>query len=100
MTEQQLLEIYLANPWWMIAAFIVFVVGFTLCWLGGLMAALTALGNNRWGWGLLSLVLGPFTGLPYALLYKEATYPKSLIVNGLLVILAALLLAGVGWLVA
>lgn len=61
-------------------------------------AALTALGNNCWSWGLTRLVFGPFAGLPYGLLYEEATYPKSLMLKGLVVILVALLLAGVVWL--
>jgi len=100
MTKQQIIELYISHPWLMLPAFIVFVIGITLCWFGGLLAALTALGNNRWGWGLLTLVLGPFTGLPYALIHKEATYPKSLMLKGVAIIAVALLLAGIAWLAA
>ena len=95
--EQELLKVYLANQWLAIPIFITLVIGVTLFWFGGLMAALTALGNNRWGWGLASIVLGPITGLPYSLIYKEAEYPKSLMIKGLLLLLAGLVLVLILW---
>jgi len=95
--EHEILKVFLANQWLTIPIFIILVIGITLLWFGGLMAALTALGNNRWIWGLSSLVLGPITGLPYALIYKEADYPKSLMIKGLLCLLAGLALSLVAW---
>lgn len=97
MLEKELLEALLSNQWITIPIFIVFVIGFTLCWFGGIVAALTALGHRRWFWGILSIVLGPVTGLPYAVIYREADYAKSLMVKGLLLLLVALLAAGVLW---
>ena len=98
--EHEILKVFLANQWLTIPIFIILVIGITLLWFGGLMAALTALGNNRWIWGLSSLVLGPITGLPYALIYKEADYPKSLMIKGLLFLLAGLALSLVAWAIA
>ncbi|MFD1215958.1 hypothetical protein [Microbulbifer celer] len=98
--EQEILQVFLANQWLTIPIFIVLVIGITLFWFGGLMAALTALGNDRWGWGLSSIVLGPITGFPYALIYKEATYPKSLMIKGLLFLLAGLVLSLIAWAIA
>ncbi|WP_231758515.1 hypothetical protein [Microbulbifer elongatus] len=95
--EHEILRIFLANQWLTIPIFIILVIGVTLFWFGGLMAALTALGNNRWGWGLSSLVLGPITGFPYSLIYNEAEYPKSLMIKGLLFLLAALALSLLAW---
>lgn len=99
MSEKEFLEIFLANPWLFIPSFVVFVAGITLCWFGGIAAALTALGNKRWGWGLLSIILGPITGLPYALIHKEAEYPKSLMLKGLGLLLIAVIALGVALLV-
>ncbi|WP_323843962.1 hypothetical protein [Microbulbifer magnicolonia] len=99
MSEKEFLEIFLANPWLFIPAFVVFVAGVTLCWFGGIAAALTALGNKRWAWGIPSIVLGPITGLPYALIYKEAEYPKSLMLKGLGLMLIAVIAVGVALLV-
>ena len=98
--EQEILKVFLANQWLTIPIFIILVIGVTLAWFGGLMAALTALGNNRWGWGLSSIILGPITGLPYSLIYKEASYPKSLMIKGLLCLLAGLALSLVAWAIA
>ncbi|WP_242523583.1 hypothetical protein [Microbulbifer salipaludis] len=95
--EHKILEVFLANQWLTIPIFIILVIGFTLFWFGGLMAALTALGNSRWVWGLSSIVLGPITGLPYALIYKEASYAKSLMIKGLICLLAGLVLSLVAW---
>ncbi|MCQ3828757.1 hypothetical protein HXX02_04820 [Microbulbifer elongatus] len=95
--EHEILRIFLANQWLTIPIFIILVIGVTLFWFGGLMAALTALGNNRWGWGLSSLVLGPITGFPYSLIYNESEYPKSLMIKGLLFLLAALALSLLAW---
>lgn len=95
--QQEILTVFLANQWLTIPIFIILVIGFTLFWFGGLMAALTALGNNRWGWGLSAIILGPITGLPYALIYKEATYPKSLMIKGLICLLAGLVLSLIVW---
>ena len=95
--QQEILKVFLANQWLAIPIFIILVIGITLFWFGGLMAALTALGNNRWGWGLSSIVLGPITGLPYSLIHKEASYPKSLMMKGLLCLLAGLALSLVAW---
>ena len=83
----------------MIPAFIVSVAGVSLCWVGGLMAAITALGNSRWDWGLLTIFLGPVTGIPYCLIFKETDYPKSLMFKGLAAILLALVLVGVAWVI-
>ncbi|MCO1334613.1 hypothetical protein MO867_09705 [Microbulbifer sp. OS29] len=100
MTETEIVEIFLANQWWSIIALVVFVIGVTLCWFGGLMAALTALGNKRWVWGITTIVLGPITGIPYALRYKEAEYARSLMLRGVwalllgLIMVAAILLLG------
>ena len=91
--DHEILKAFLANQWLTIPIFIILVIGVTLSWFGGLMAALTALGNNRWAWGLSSLVLGPITGLPYALIHKEASYPKSLMIKGLIFLLVGLALS-------
>lgn len=98
--EKGLLEVVLANQWITIPIFIVLVIGFTLCWFGGIVAALTALGNKRWVWGILSLLLGPITGFPYALIYREAEYAKSLMIKGLALLLIALAAAGLVWVAA
>ena len=98
--EQEILKVFLANQWLTIPIFIILVIGITLLWFGGLMAALTALGNNRWGWGLSSIVLGPITGFPYSLIHKEAEYPKSLMIKGLICLLAGLALSLVAWAIA
>ena len=95
--EHEILKVFLANQWLAIPIFIILVIGITLFWFGGLMAALTALGNNRWVWGLLSIILGPITGLPYSLIYKEADYPKSLMFKGLIFLLAGLVLSLITW---
>ncbi|WP_255463486.1 hypothetical protein [Microbulbifer sp. YPW1] len=95
--EHEILKVFLTNQWLTIPIFIILVIGITLFWFGGLMAALTALGNNRWGWGLSSLILGPITGLPYSLIHKEADYPKSLMLKGLMFLLAGLVLSLVAW---
>lgn len=98
--QQEILNAFLANQWLTIPIFITLVIGITLFWFGGLMAALTALGNERWAWGLSSIILGPLTGLPYSLIYKEAEYPKSLMIKGLLCLLAGLALSLVAWVIA
>jgi len=56
--------------------------GLAVCWFGGLIAALTALGNKRWFWGISTLFLGPITGIPYTFAYEEAIYPRSLMIKG------------------
>ena len=98
--EHEILKVFLTNQWLTIPTFIILVIGVTVSWFGGLMAALTALGNNRWVWGLSSLVMGPITGLPYALIHKEASYPKSLMIKGLISLLAGLVLSLVAWAIA
>lgn len=95
--EQELVEIFLSHQWVTIPIFILLVIGVTLCWFGGLVAALTALGNKRWLWGIASIVLGPITGLPYALIHREAEYARSLMVKGLALFLAGLLAAAIAW---
>ncbi|WP_234995040.1 hypothetical protein [Microbulbifer donghaiensis] len=96
--EKELMEVFISHQWITIPVFIVLVIGVTLCWFGGLVAALTALGNKRWLWGIVSIVLGPITGLPYALIYREAEYAKSLMLKGLALLLGGLLAACVVWL--
>ncbi|BBM01792.1 hypothetical protein [Microbulbifer sp. GL-2] len=93
MTETEIVEIFLANQWWSIIALVVCVIGVTLCWFGGLMAALTALGNKHWIWGIITIFLGPITGIPYALRYKEAEYARSLMLRGVWVLLVGLVIA-------
>ncbi|MBY6210612.1 hypothetical protein KUV95_03545 [Microbulbifer agarilyticus] len=98
MNQQAILEFFISNQWITIPAFVILVVGVTLCWFGGLMAALTAIGNQRWVWGLVTIFLGPITGIPYSLLYREAEYPRSLMMRGLLIVLAALVIFAIAWL--
>jgi len=100
MLENELVKVLLSNQWLTIPVFIVFVVGLTLCWFGGLVAALTALGNKRWFWGVFSIVLGPITGFPYAMIYREADYARSLMIRGLLLLLVSLLAVGFLWIAA
>ncbi|MDP5208569.1 hypothetical protein [Microbulbifer sp. 2205BS26-8] len=95
MTETEIVEIFLAHQWWSITALVVCVIGVTLCWFGGLMAALTALGNRRWVWGIATIFLGPITGIPYALKYQEAEYARSLMLRGVWVFLVGLVIAAV-----
>ena len=99
MSVKELLEVYLAHQWAFIPLIMVFVIGLTLFWFGGLLAGLTALGNKQWLWGISSILLGPLTGLPYALLHREAEYPKSLMVKGLGLLLAVLVLTIIVWFV-
>ncbi|WP_246068455.1 hypothetical protein ACONUD_13225 [Microbulbifer harenosus] len=98
--QEEILKVFLTNQWLTIPIFIILVIGITLFWFGGLMAALTALGNNRWGWGLSAIILGPITGFPYSLIYKEASYPKSLMIKGLIFLLAGLMLSLIAWVIA
>lgn len=97
MNEEALIQFYLANQWLVLPLFLVFVAGLAICWFGGLVAALVALGNQHWLWGLPTILLGPITGLPYALLHSEAEYAKSLMLRGLALMLAALILALLLW---
>ncbi|WP_193165527.1 hypothetical protein [Microbulbifer hainanensis] len=99
MSVKELMEVYLAHQWAFIPLIMLLFIGLTLFWFGGWLAALTALGNKRWLWGISSIFLGPLTGLPYALLHKEAEYPQSLMVKGLGLLLAALVLTIVVWFV-
>ncbi|WP_237065526.1 hypothetical protein [Microbulbifer guangxiensis] len=97
MTEEALIQFYLAHQWLVLPLFLIFVVGLAIFWFGGLVAALVALGNKQWLWGIPSIFLGPLTGLPYALLYGEAKYAKTLMLRGLALMLAALLLFLLLW---
>ncbi|WP_253868724.1 hypothetical protein [Microbulbifer sp. THAF38] len=56
------------------------------------MAALTALGNKHWIWGIVTIFLGPITGIPYALRYKEAEYARSLMLRGVWILLIGLII--------
>ena len=62
------------------------IVGIGICLIGVLFALITALGNKHWAWGISILVLGPVTGILYSLTNKEAEYPKSLMIKGLLLL--------------
>ena len=93
-------ETMLANQWLLIIAFVIAVAGITFCWFGGLMAALTALGNKRWIWGICALILGPLAGFPYSLIYKEADYPRVLMIRGFMALAAAILIVGIVWLLS
>lgn len=99
MDQQAVIEFYLANQWLVLPVFILLVIGVALLWFGGLIAALVALGNRQWLWGIPTLILGPFTGLPYALTYPgRAEYARSLMLRGLVLALASLLLLFLVWL--
>jgi len=73
----------LSNPYIMMAVGVTSAIGIAVCWFGVLTAALTALGNKRWFWGISTIILGPVTGIPYTFVYKEADYPRSLMIKGL-----------------
>ncbi|MFI2810683.1 MULTISPECIES: hypothetical protein [Microbulbifer] len=101
MNQQALIEFYLAHQWLVLPVFIVLVIGVALLWFGGLVAALVALGNRQWLWGIPTIILGPFTGLPYALLYPgRAEYARTLMLRGLAMVLGALVLLLLIWLFA
>lgn len=85
----------LSNPIIMMSVLITGGIGLAVCWFGGLIAALTALGNKRWFWGIATLIFGPITGIPYTFAYKEAVYPRSLMIKGG----GLILLAGIIYLV-
>lgn len=97
MNTDTLIEFYLAHQWVVLPLLLLFITGLAICWFGGLIAALVALGNKHWLWGIPSVVLGPITGLPYALLHPEAEYAKSLMLRGLALMLAGLLALLVFW---
>jgi len=82
----------LSNPYILMAVGVTGTIGLAFCWFGVLTAALTALGNKRWIWGISTIILGPITGIPYTFAYKEADYPRSLMIKGLSLILLAGLL--------
>lgn len=67
----------------------VLVIGIVVCWVGSLVAMLTALGKKRWFWGIPMLFLGPLVALPYSFVDSDADYAKSLIVKGLVVVVLA-----------
>ncbi|GAA5523904.1 hypothetical protein Maes01_00453 [Microbulbifer aestuariivivens] len=97
MTQDALIQFYLSNQWLVLPLFLLLVVGLAVFWFGGLIAALVALGNRDWLWGIPSIFLGPLTGLPYALRHHEAAYAKMLMLRGLAMMLAALLLLLLLW---
>lgn len=82
----------LSNPTIMLAVGVTGAIGLAVCWFGVLIAALTALGNKRWFWGISTIILGPVTGIPYTFAYKEAEYPRSLMIKGLSLISFACLI--------
>ena len=74
---------------WMIGT--VAVAGFaalTVGKFGSLIALLTALSNKKWAWGISMLFLGPITAIPYTMIYKEAEYPRSLMLKSLMALVA------------
>ena len=76
------MESAISNPIMMTIIIAVGAIGIAVCWFGVLIAAVTALGNKRWFWGLSTFLLGPITGIPYTFIYKEADYPRSLMIKG------------------
>ncbi|WP_237058633.1 hypothetical protein [Microbulbifer sediminum] len=101
MDKQALIEFYLAHQWLVLPMFILLVIGVALLWFGGLIAALVALGNRQWFWGIPTIILGPFTGLPYALRYPgRAEYARSLMLRGLALALVSLTILLLIWLFA
>jgi len=77
---------------WMLAILLVIgASGLAVCYIGALMTLLTALGNKRWIWSAGILAFGPLVGIPYVFSQKEADYPKSLMIKGLLLVTPAAL---------
>ena len=85
------MELILLNQWLIMSVFILTVFGIAVCFVGVISSAITALGNKKWFWGISILILGPITGIPYSIISKEAAYPKSLMVKGVLLLIPSLI---------
>ncbi|NRQ41578.1 hypothetical protein HRH59_03220 [Rheinheimera sp. YQF-2] len=98
MTEKAFVEFYLSQQLFLMPLIILFSAGLTMLLFGSMVAALTALGNRNWLWGIAILLSGWVAGLPYSLLHKHADYAKSLMLKGIAVIGVSLVAACVLWL--
>ena len=85
------MESLITNQWLMILVFCTGAIGLMVCWFGVLVALVTALGHEKWIWGISIFFLGPFTGIPYTLINKDAEYPRQLMIRGLLMLLPSVL---------
>ena len=90
-------EFIMGNQLVLTLLLVLFFIGLGVLLIGSLMATLVALGNKRWLWGLLSLLLGPFVSGPYCVIHKEADYPRSLMFKGVVFMILSALLIAVLW---
>ena len=67
---------------------LVFATGVSLCFVGILMAALTALGNKRYAAGICIFLFYPFALIYVWQCKKEAEYPFKLLVSGTAILVA------------
>jgi hypothetical protein len=68
-------------------------VGLTMFFVGTLAALVTALGNRQWAWAAGILLLAPLA-VPYTLKNpKVASWPRSLVLGGLLALVVAAICA-------
>ena len=76
------MEFLLSNQWSVVIFATLTVIGLGICWFGVLVSLVTALGNKMWWWSAGILLLGPIVGIPFAVVYKEADYARSLMIKG------------------
>ena len=82
------MESVVFSQWTIGIVAVVGIAALTVGWFGSLIALLTALGNKKWAWGISMLFLGPITAILYTMIYKEAEYPRSLMLKSLMALLA------------
>lgn len=99
MSEKAFIEFYLSEQLFLVPLIILFSVGLSGLLIGGLVAALTVLGNKNWLWGIAILLSGSVAGLPYSLSHQYACYSKSLMLKGLSIVIVSLLATYLLWLV-
>ncbi len=98
MAEKAVIEFYLSQQLFLVPLILLFSVGLSLLLVGCMVAALTALGNQQWLWGIAILLSGCVAGLPYSLLHQYAWYSKSLMLRGISMVVVSWLVTYVLWL--